>query len=212
MEPSKPAYNLEISTQRLEAFSDGVFAIAITLLVLEIKVPDHAALAGSSLGDYLWHYWPKYFAYILSFISIGIYWANHHYLFKLFKRTDHIFNMLNVLFLMTIAFLPFPTAVLGEYILEPAHKQTAITFYCLGIAMPAVCWLAFWLYGSFKGRLTDHHLKDTFISQLTRRFILSNVLYISAVIISLIDSTTAITLNVVITLLYLLPPAKPQYA
>src|SRR5438105_2769398 len=126
MESSKPDYNLEGNTQRLETFSDGVFAIAITLLVLEIKVPELSALKNSSLSQYLWHNWPKYFAYVFSFVTIGIFWANHHYWFKFFRRTTHGFNLLNVFFLMCISFLPFPTAVLGDYITNPEQRHTAI--------------------------------------------------------------------------------------
>src|SRR4249919_3075461 len=112
----EPKYMEEKGTARLEAFSDGVFAIAITLLILEIKVPGAEELKHTSLTKYLSDQWPKYFAYVFSFLVLGIYWTNHHYLFKLYKRTDHWFNLLNVFFLMTISFLPFPSAILGEYI------------------------------------------------------------------------------------------------
>src|SRR4051794_12283451 len=115
--------DLEASTTRLEAFTDGVFAIAITLLIIEIKVPSHAELEKESLLQYIYHQWPKYFAYVFSFINLGIYWANHHYLFRLFKRTDHYFNLLNVFFLMTISFFPYPAGILGEYIMEEGHRK-----------------------------------------------------------------------------------------
>src|SRR3981081_2973750 len=112
------AANEESSTSRLETFSDGVFAIAITLLILEIKVPSAETLRHQTLAHYLLEQWPKYFAYCLSFLIIGIYWANHHYLFKLFKRTDHYFNLINIAFLLSIAFLPYTTDVLGEFITD----------------------------------------------------------------------------------------------
>src|SRR5262249_13474245 len=81
-----------LGTERIEAFSDGVFAIAITLLILEVKVP-HAGDPGFSLARALLRLWPQYLAYVLSFVMIGIYWANHHYVFKLYARTDHVFNL-----------------------------------------------------------------------------------------------------------------------
>ena len=105
-------------------------AIAITLLIIEIGVPH--VTGGESLGAQIGDLWPSYFAYILSFATIGIYWANHHSFLELFRRTDHTFLMLNVLFLMTIAFLPFPTAVLGEYLTEGAQRADAVTFYSFG--------------------------------------------------------------------------------
>ena len=101
-------------TGRIEAFSDGVFAIAITLLIIEVGVPKVAS--GESLSDKLWEEWPSYAAYALSFVTIGIYWVNHHSFFRLFHATTHTFLMVNVWFLMAVSFLPFPTAVLGEYL------------------------------------------------------------------------------------------------
>ena len=95
MTAEEPAVGTERGTKRIEAFSDGVFAIAITLLILEIKVPHGAEGHGSQdLLHALLGFWPTYFAYLLSFVMIGIYWANHHYVFKLYRRTDHILNLL----------------------------------------------------------------------------------------------------------------------
>jgi len=212
MAESQNAENTYISTQRLEAFSDGVFAIAITLLILEIKIPDHETLQHQSLSHYLLALWPKYFAYVFSFIVIGIFWANHHYIFKLYKRTDHSFNILNVFFLLTISFLPFPTAIFGEYINDPMHRQSAVTFYSLGILMPSCTWLMMWLYASHNKRLIDHRLSDRFVRYLTRVFILSNFLYLAALIVSLFSPLASIILTIMLALGYLFPPKKPEYS
>jgi TMEM175 potassium channel family protein len=211
MSETKPVTSFEVTTNRLEAFSDGVFAIAITLLIIEIKVPSHDDLRGETLMTYILQQWPKYFAYILSFVIIGIYWANHHYLFKLFRRTDHVFNLLNVFFLMTISFLPFPTGVLGDYIILPEHEKHAVTFYALAIWMPAFAWLVIWLYAKHKRRIIDHGLTPRFINTLTLQYILSNILYVSAFLVSLISPLASIIICVGLTLLYLLPPKKPEY-
>src|SRR5215470_9377854 len=92
------AHLLRLSTQRIEAFSDGVFAIAITLLVLEIKIPQlHSPdQSGVPLSTALLRLWPSYFGYVFSFLMIGIYWANHHYIFNLYKQSDHVFALLDV--------------------------------------------------------------------------------------------------------------------
>src|SRR5690348_6626522 len=172
----------EISTSRLEAFSDGVFAIAITLLIIEIKVPTHEDLQGQTMFQYLYHQWPKYFAYVLSFVLIGIYWANHHYLFKLFKRTDHYFNLINIFFLMTIAFFPFPSGVMGEYIMEPEHAKTAVTFYAFSIWLPSLAWTLMWVYAKHNRRILDHRLSEKYVQFLTRVYIASNFLFIFAFI------------------------------
>src|ERR1700710_2043054 len=97
---------------RLEAFSDGVFAIVITLLILEIKVPKHAE---GDLGHALAKQWPQYVAYLLSFLIVGIIWLNHHATFNLLARTDHGLQVLNLMLLLPVSVLPWPTAVLAEY-------------------------------------------------------------------------------------------------
>jgi hypothetical protein len=110
-------------TGRLEAFSDGVFAIAITLLVLEIAVPhvEHDA----SLTNALLDLWPSYFGYAVSFITIGVMWINHHHMFKDIERVDHGLLALNLLLLICISFVPFPTAVLAEYVGEDEFRLEA---------------------------------------------------------------------------------------
>lgn len=195
-------------TERIETFSDGVFAIAITLLIIEIGVPHLEG--GESLEDALRDLWPKYSAYVLSFFMIGIYWANHHALFKLFVRTDHVFVLVNVLFLMCIAFLPFPTAVLGEYLDNADERQAAVTLYALGLLLPAFGWLTVWLYASWH-RLTDERLAPSYIRFLTVQYLLSNAFYTIAVLISFASAYAALALCVGLTLLYLLPPRTPRY-
>jgi uncharacterized membrane protein len=98
-------------TGRLETFADSVMAIAITLLILDVRVP--VLLHGESLAHALGHAWPSYASYATSFLVIGIIWVNHHRMFKLIERTDHAFLMINVVFLMVVSFIPFPTALVA---------------------------------------------------------------------------------------------------
>ena len=202
----------EKENERLEFFSDAVFAIAITLLVLEIKVPPmHGAKnASTNLGAELLHLYPSYFGYVFSFLMIGIYWVNHHQIFKLFRRSNHIFLLLNIFFLMCIAFLPFPTAVLAEYLMDTQYRQTAITFYAFGLFLPALAWLLTWLYASGNRRLVDENLAGEFIRRQTLKFSATVALYMSAVLLSLWNGTAALIFSVGLTLLYLIPPKKPQ--
>jgi TMEM175 potassium channel family protein len=203
----------KLTTQRIEAFSDGVFAIAITLLVLEIKVPQlhNAEDDANSLGSTLLNLYPSYFGYVFSFLMIGIYWANHHYIFNIYKRSDHFFVLLNIFFLMSIAFLPFPTAVLAEYLTDPQWRQTAIVLYAAGLFLPAFSWLLMWLYASHNHRLLDKNLDKRFIAHLTRKYAASVVLYFSAIMLSWWSGTAGLALCVGLTLLYLLPSKKPVY-
>src|SRR5215831_1579384 len=116
-------------TARVEAFSDGVFAIAITLLVLDMKVPSAKDLpADARLVSALGRQWPTYLAYVTSFLTILIMWINHHRLFQNIKRTDQIFLMLNGLLLMGVTIVPFPTGLVAEYI---RHREagTAAAVY-----------------------------------------------------------------------------------
>ncbi len=194
---------------RLEAFSDGVFAIAITLLILEVKIPHIQEVGPSSLARQLWHLWPSYGAYVLSFVMIGIYWANHHYICRYFVRSDHAFNLLHVLFLMCVSFIPFPTAILGQYVTHPEARHAAVAFYVLGMLLPAVAWLLIWLYASHKHRLLEPNLDPGFVKRLTWQFIVSNLLYAGALVLALWLPLVSLTICVGLTLLYLLPPPQP---
>lgn len=202
-----------LTTARIEAFSDGVFAIAITLLVIEIKVPDIHLEGGAhilSLAEALFGLWPSYLGYVLSFIMLGIYWSNHHYIFHLYRSSDHVFALLNVAFLMCISFLPFPTAVLAEYITDPEQRETAMTFYAFCFFLPAVVWLLIWLYANTYG-LIDSQLDKTFVKQMTRQFIVSNIIYFIAVLVCFWNGLVGFAICMALNCLYLLPPKKPVY-
>ena len=121
------------STSRLEAFSDGVFAVAITLLVLDIKVPlpplkDENGNLTNLIGA-LWAEWPTYMSYLTSFVVIGIIWINHHAIFRDIRRTSHMLLILNLLLLLCVSLIPFPTALLAQYIKDPNQQYTATAVY-----------------------------------------------------------------------------------
>ena len=115
------------NTVRLEAFSDGVFAIAVTLLVLDLKVPDLDAdtVTNPQLRERLLRQRPAYLGFLSSFLTILIIWVNHHYLFKLIHRSDRGFMFLNGLLLLLVTFIPFPTSLLSRYILSDAAPTVA---------------------------------------------------------------------------------------
>jgi uncharacterized membrane protein len=116
-----------VSTNRLEAFSDGVLAVAITLLVLDIRVPDPGS--PGSLASKLGHAWPNYAAYVISFITIGIIWVNHHAMISRLREADHTILVLNLLVLLSIAVLPFATSLLARYLREPRGQHLAAAIY-----------------------------------------------------------------------------------
>lgn len=127
----------------MEAFSDGVFAVAATLLIFNIQVDKSAA---GGLLPALLAAWPKYAAYVASFLTIGVMWMNHHGLFERTARLDRALLFLNLLLLMAIVFLPFSTARLGSNILVPRDANTAASLYALNAFVIAVCFSAVWIY------------------------------------------------------------------
>ena len=130
------------TTRRLEAFSDGVIAIAITLLVLEISVPD--ATPGKLL-DALGDQWPSYAAFVLSFVVIGIMWVSHHSMFERIANVDRRLLFLNLLLLLGIAFLPFPTALLAAYLKQGGeNSHLAAAVYSATMAVIGVFFLLMW--------------------------------------------------------------------
>jgi uncharacterized membrane protein len=128
---------------RTEAFSDGVFAIAITLLIIEVRLPDSEP--GELAGD-LVSLWPSYAAYVVSFIVIGIIWVNHHMIFQRITTVDRPLLFLNLLMLLTVAFLPFPTALLGEYIRHGDNAHIAAAVYGANMTLIGLTFLAMWTY------------------------------------------------------------------
>jgi uncharacterized membrane protein len=138
-----------VRTSRLEAFSDGVFAIAGTLLVLELRVPAES----SDLGGALLRLWPAYVAYLVSFLTIGIIWVNHHTLLEHCKNVDRRFLYLNLLLLIAVGIVPFPTALVGQYILSEDGATPALVVYGLGGILIAIAFTGVFLYATHDQRL-----------------------------------------------------------
>lgn len=130
----------EKETGRLEAFSDGVFAIAITLLILELKVPALAAteLSSVALGKALLQQWPSYFSFVTSFFTILVMWVHHHTIFRHVQRCDAWVHFANGCLLLAVTFVPYPTSVLAAYLQTPAARAAAI-FYSGTFVVIAIC-------------------------------------------------------------------------
>lgn len=192
-------------TGRIEAFSDGVIAIAITLLVLEIKVPQVPEGLHSSLTDELLKLWPSYGSFLTSFLIIGIIWINHHQMYKMIERTNHAFLALNVIFLMVISFLPFPTGVLAEYLREGREQQAATILYVGSQLAMAITYNLLWRYASYNSRLLDRKISAVVIRDFTRKFNSGLALYLTAFILAFISYEVSLGLTVVLAIYFLLP-------
>jgi uncharacterized membrane protein len=127
-----------VSTGRLEAFSDGVIAVAITLLVLNIGVPSFAETKHHGLAHALWRNWPVYAAFLTSFLTIGIIWINHHVAIRRLREPDHAILFLNLLLLMSIAVLPFATSLMAAYLRESRGQHLAAAIYSGAFLVMAV--------------------------------------------------------------------------
>ena len=201
-----------MKTERLLAFSDGVFAIAITILILEIKIPKHEDLViTGGLYNYLIHIWPSYLSYVMSFIAIGVYWSNHHWLFTFINWTNHTFNLLNILFLMAVSFMPFTTAILGDFILDEEYKNAAVTTYCIGYLLPVIPVFIVYLYAIHKRRLVASNLNKVFINKLIYKLSSGLMLLIVALGLSFQYPNVSIIMIGLCMLIYLLPPDTPVY-
>src|ERR1700738_2952982 len=139
--PAEPVAEVPgMNTGRLEAFSDGVFAVAATLLVFDLHVPD----VTSGLGTALLAQWPSYLTYVTSFGTIGIIWVNHHSLFARVRRVDRPLLFLNLLLLMTVSVIPFPTALLGRYATAGDDGHLASALYGLVMVLMSLAFTALW--------------------------------------------------------------------
>jgi TMEM175 potassium channel family protein len=175
-----------VQTNRLEAFSDGVFAIAITLLVIEIAVPHAEA---GRLGSALAAQWPSYAAYAVSFAVIGIMWVNHHGLLDLVERVDRPLLFLNLLLLMFVAFIPFSTALLAEYLLHPApDSSVAAAVYSSNAVANAIGFNLIWRYLVRDGRLLQPDLEVDSLRRRTWRFGVGLVIYPITVALSFVSA------------------------
>jgi TMEM175 potassium channel family protein len=152
-------------TIRLVAFSDGVFAITITLLVLEIRPPTD----DSDLLHGLVALWPSYLAYAVTFLFIGQVWANHHVMFDHVRAADRIVLLLNTVLLMVVAFLPFATSVLAEALRSGHGQRTAVGFYGIAFDLTALMFNAVWQYARRHGLLSET-LSDAGATAIGRRF------------------------------------------
>jgi uncharacterized membrane protein len=180
-----------VSTSRLETFSDGVFAIAATLLILNV----HAN--GAHLGHALTKAWPSYAAYAVSFVTIGIMWVNHHGVFAQIDKVDRTFLMINVFFLMAVAFVPFPTVLVAEHLHDAGLGPAALT-YGFTLTVTASFYNFLWLYAAAGRRLLRGDADPRTVSGITRSYLPGPFVYLAATLIALWKPTVSVVLFAVI--------------
>jgi uncharacterized membrane protein len=197
-------------TTRLEAFSDGVFAVAITLLVLNIQVPVPKPLGTDGLPGALAALWPHYLAYGLSFAAILIMWINHHRMFRLIQRSDHTLLLLNGALLAVIVLVPFSTALLAEYLAGPPtlnQRVAAAVFNGVYFVM-AIFFNLVWRHAARGLRLLAPGSHQRQADAITRSYVWGPVLYALAVILAFISVPVSVLLNVALAIYWTLPPLR----
>ena len=197
-----------MSTSRTEAFSDGIFAIAATLLVLELKVPQ---VEPGGLADALLESWPSYATYVVSFLTIGIIWVNHHAVLDRIREVNRPLLFMNLMFLMAVAAIPFPTALLGDYLQAGHDERQPAAVYSGTMSLMGVTFGAIWAYAVLSDDLLHARVDPTRARRSLWIFAAGTPLYVLAIGASLLSATLALVIYAVLALFYLfdvLPPLK----
>jgi uncharacterized membrane protein len=193
---------MQTETGRIEAFSDGVFAIAITLLILEIKVPSRDQ---GSLVAGLMRQWPSYLAFLLSFAYIGIMWINHHRMFTHIKRSNDVLKSLNLLLLLGVTIVPFPTAVLAEHLGGP-YQRTAALIYNATFILIAVFFNLLWRYAVSHGLLHEDVIMES-AAGLSTQYAVGPLLYAVCLVIAWFNVRASVIANTALAVFFALPPS-----
>ncbi len=192
---------MQTETARVEAFSDGVFAIAITLLILEIKIPrqDQGHLAAALLRQ-----WPSYVAFFLSFAYIGIMWINHHRMFTHIKRSNDVLLVLNLLLLLGVTIVPFPTAVLAEHLGGPDQRTAALVYNATFVVI-AVAFNVLWRYAVSRHLLHEHAVVAS--ANISSQYAVGPLVYAACLVIAWFNVRASVVANIALALFFALPPS-----
>jgi uncharacterized membrane protein len=176
-----------VAKARLEAFSDGVFAIAITLLVLNLGVPPFAKLGRGGLGAALAAGWPQFTAFAVSFAVIGIIWVNHHAMFERVQRADRTLLFLNLLLLASVVFMPYPTALMSHAFEAGRDEKLATAIYAGTSATMGLAFDLLWIYLGFHRELLQEPLRTTGTGAVVRRAGVGTVVYLATIGLAFIN-------------------------
>ncbi len=190
-------------TGRVEAFSDGVFAIAITLLVLDLKVPHHLK-EGQSLLAALAAQWHAYLAFLGSFATILIMWINHHRLFGMIVKVDQGLLVLNGLLLLCVTVVPFPTALVAEYAGQP-DGRTAALVYSGTFVVTAVFFNLLWKHVHAWGKLLGSHVRPAEVKATTVAYSFGVPVYSIALVAALVSVTASLAVTIGLAIFFAIP-------
>jgi uncharacterized membrane protein len=202
--------NPELGKNRIEALSDGIFAIVMTLLVLELHVPElPAAATNHELAPALWKLWPHFLTYAASFVSLGIYWVAHHNMYHAIRRSNRALLCLNILFFMLVSLLPFSTSVLN------AFKQTQVALLFFGANVALIGWALFaqWAYAGTQPEVFAPHATPAYRDLVGARFLAIPVYLTITVLVCFWSVGVSLAIFLLLLPFYLIPPkAGPGHA
>jgi uncharacterized membrane protein len=200
-----------METSRVEAFSDGVFAVAITLLALDLRPGE-----GPTLGRQLLERGAvaHYAAYVVSFLVIGIIWVNHHAVFRQIARIDRVLLFANLLLLLFVAAIPFPTALLAEHLTEPVDAHPAAFAYSAVMFLMGASFGLLWWWAVRGGRLLDHPMNRAQERVALRRFTVGNVAYLALMGLAWLSAPLTLAGHLLVAVYYVLDqvPLPPEQA
>jgi uncharacterized membrane protein len=195
----------EPSTRRLESFSDGVFAVAITLLVLNLH--DNP---GHHLAHNLAEMWPHYATYVVSFLTIGIIWLNHHAAFDRIEHPDRTLMLLNLVLLMFVTVIPFPTGLLADHLQTSSDQRVAAAVYAGTLLAMSIAFFSTYLWAAHR-QLFAGWIRDEHVGYLIRRNVAGLFVYVAAVGLAFANAEVSLALCGLVGLYYL-HPGRPLRA
>lgn len=193
------------NTYRVEALSDGIFTVAMTLLVLDIRVPitnGESSLLGALVAG-----WPTYLAFVIGFLTLLVCWINHHYMFELIRRSNGVLLLLNGFKLLVVSFTPFATAVLSKCI-ATSSQQTAVSVYTLNFLLMGFSMTCLWCYAQWRGLATGGSHRIVTIT--TRLYLFATVLPATIFLLSFVTIPGCLALSGVMFALFLFPRGLVQ--
>ena len=197
-----------LAKSRIEALCEGVFAIAMTLMVFNIKVPIVAIAAGSAgLADALLALWPQFVTYAISFVMLGVFWIGHHTQFHYIRRTDRVLLWINISFLMFVTAIPFSTQVLGQY----RNQPTAVIFYAINLILVGFLLYSQWWYATANRHLIDADLDPAFTKLVGNRILFGCLLLLLSIAMSLISTRLSLLVFAAIAVFYIIPGRVDRY-
>ena len=202
MTPEKKEPDFELSTGRIETLGDGVFAIAMTLLILEVRVPEfHDVPSTGQFAAGLVALWPKFLCYVISFITLGVYWVAHHLHFVTIRRADRTLLWINILFFLVIGLVPFSTALVGSHL----RQQIAVSLYGANMAVVGLTLYLHWTYATTNHRLVAPSTNPHLVRRVKQVILMGPAVYAVAILLAGVSTAASLVLYLLVNLLYIVP-------